>query len=365
MADGVTLFLCGDVMTGRGVDQILPHPGNARLREPYVHDARHYLYAVESAHGPIPRPVPFSWPWGDSLPVLEGIAPQVRVINLECGTTDSEDFASTKNVHYRMHPRNLGAVSAAKPDVCVLANNHVLDFGHRGLADTLRLLAAAGHCGVGAGGDAAAAARPAVLPLDDGTRVLVFSYGVASSGIPASWAAAPGRAGVNFLPDLSEDTTDAVTDCLQATTRPGDLVVVSLHWGANWVDELPTQQVRFAHALIDAGADVVHGHSCHHPLPIEIYRDRLILYGCGDFIDDYEGIPGSREYGQHLRVMYFPTLRRGSGELADMRIVPMRPDRMRLRHASESDSRWLQGFFDGQQQLGDRVHIDTGGTSGH
>ena len=49
-------------------------------------------------------------------------------------------------------------------------------------------------------------------------------------------------------------------------------------------------QIRFAHRLIDAGVDVVHGHSSHHPRPIEVYRGKLILYGCGDTIDDYEGI---------------------------------------------------------------------------
>ena len=64
MAGGLTtLFLCGDVMPGRGVDQILPYPGNPGLREEYLDDARTYVRLAECANGPIPYPVSFSWPW--------------------------------------------------------------------------------------------------------------------------------------------------------------------------------------------------------------------------------------------------------------------------------------------------------------
>ena len=61
--DVMTVLLGGDVMLGRGVDQILPHPGNTALREPFVHNARRYELA-EQANGPIPRPVDWGWRWG-------------------------------------------------------------------------------------------------------------------------------------------------------------------------------------------------------------------------------------------------------------------------------------------------------------
>jgi poly-gamma-glutamate capsule biosynthesis protein CapA/YwtB (metallophosphatase superfamily) len=135
VGDGVvTLFLCGDVMTGRGIDQVLPHPGDPELREAYVRDARAYVDLAERAHGPIPRPVSFGWPWGEALGMLADIGPDVRVINLETSITASGEFAPGKAVHYRMSPGNTGCVAAARPDACALANNHVLDFGHRGLA---------------------------------------------------------------------------------------------------------------------------------------------------------------------------------------------------------------------------------------
>lgn len=99
-----TVFLCGDVMTGRGVDQILPHPGDPRLWEPYARDARAYVELAEAATGPIPRPSEVTWPWGDALPVLDAVAPDVRVINLETSVTRSDAAAVPKPVLYRMSP---------------------------------------------------------------------------------------------------------------------------------------------------------------------------------------------------------------------------------------------------------------------
>src|SRR5262249_27056391 len=148
--DLVTVFLCGDVMTGRGVDQILPHPGSPRLREPYLADAMAYVALAEAASGPIPRPVHPAWPWGDAraargaLAVVDGLAPDVRLITLETSITRSDDFAPGKDVHYRMNPADIACLTVARPDVCALANNHVLDFGPDGLAETLDTLAGAG-----------------------------------------------------------------------------------------------------------------------------------------------------------------------------------------------------------------------------
>ena len=124
-------------MLGRGVDQILPHPGDPELREPYLHDARGYVRLAEHANGPIPRPVDWSWPWGEVPALLDEAAPDVRLINLETTITADGQFAEGKPVCYRMHPDNLPALTAFRPDVCALANNHILDFGYQGLTDTV------------------------------------------------------------------------------------------------------------------------------------------------------------------------------------------------------------------------------------
>ena len=314
MAGGLTtLFLCGDVMPGRGVDQILPYPGDPELREEYLDDARTYVRLAERANGPIPYPVSFSWPWGDALEVLGAMAPDVRVINLETSVTRSADFAPGKAVHYRMSPQNLPCVTAIRPDACALANNHVLDFGRTGLAETLGALAGAGLSAVGAGPDAARARQPAVVPVPGGGRAVIFSCGAVSSGIPAGWAATASRPGVDLLPDLSGAAADEVIARASAARQPGDVVVVSIHWGSNWGYDVDRDQARFAHRLINGGVDVIHGHSSHHPRPIESYRGKLILYGCGDCVDDYEGISGSQAYRDDLRLLYFASVGRTRG----------------------------------------------------
>jgi len=335
-----TLFLCGDVMTGRAIDQILPHPGDPTLRESVVTDARTYVALAERVNGAIPRPVPFEWPWGDALSVLDETAPDARLINLETAITTSSDFAPGKAVHYRMNPANIGCLTVARPDICVLANNHVLDFGVNGLVETLQALDDSGLTYVGAGHSRAAAHRAAVLP----GGVVVVAAGARSSGVPPSWAATDDRPGVAYLDSLSDARCDALAAEALAARRADEVTVVSLHWGSNWGYEIHNASIRFAHRLIDAGVDVVYGHSSHHPRPIEVYRGRLILYGCGDLINDYEGIEPYRNFRDELRLLYFATF--DGGRLQRLQMVPMRARRMRLERADREDSEWLRATLE-------------------
>jgi poly-gamma-glutamate synthesis protein (capsule biosynthesis protein) len=173
--------------------------------------------------------------------------------------------------------------------------------------------------------------------------VHVFSLGDVSSGIPAVWAAGESRAGVNLLPDLGEGTCRAVGGWVRRVKEPGDLAIASIHWGGNWGFEVPGEHVAFAHRLIDlAGIDVVHGHSSHHVKGIEVYRDRPIIYGCGDFIDDYEGINGYEGYRGDLGLMYFADMDAGSGRCTALRLVPTRVRRFRVGLAPAPDVRWLR-----------------------
>ncbi len=363
MADArVTLFACGDVMTGRGIDQILPHPGDPELRERYLADARDYVRLAERASGPIPWPVGYSWPWGDALPVIDGMAPDVRVINLETSVTRSGCFAPGKSVHYRMSPANLPCVGVIRPHVCALANNHVLDFGQTGLRETLACLASAGLTAAGAGLDAAAARQPAAVGVPGG-RVLVFSCAETCSGILPDWAATSVRPGVNLLDSLSDAAADGLTARAGTVRQHGDLAIVSIHWGSNWGYSVGEDQVRFAHRLIDGGVDLVHGHSSHHPRPVEVYRGKLILYGCGDCIDDYEGISGHKEYRDDLRLLYFASLAPDTGALEELRMVPMQARKMRLRYASATDSKWLTATLGRiSRRLGSRFEYQPDGT---
>ncbi len=363
MADGLmTLFLCGDVMLGRGVDQILPRPGDPELREGHVSDARSYVRLAERVSGPIPHPVSFAWPWGDALEVLDQAAPDVRVVNLETSVTRSSDFAPGKGIHYRMNPGNVASLATVRPDACALANNHVLDLGRAGLAETLETLAAAGLRAVGAGRDATEASQPAVIPVPAGGRAVVFSCGVASSGIPANWAATATRPGVDLLPSLSDTAADEVIARVRAVKREGDVVVVSIHWGSNWGYDVGDDQVRFARRLIDGGVDIVHGHSSHHPRPVEVYRGKLVLYGCGDCINDYEGISGYEEFRDDLRVLYIASVACDTGALGALRMVPMQASQMRLHRASSEDGEWLRSVIESvSQRFGCTVSREPGG----
>jgi poly-gamma-glutamate capsule biosynthesis protein CapA/YwtB (metallophosphatase superfamily) len=338
----VTLFLCGDVMTGRAVDQILPHPSDPQLHEPYVSDAREYLALAERASGPIAHPVSFDYIWGDLLPELAKRRPQARIVNLETSVTRSDDWWRGKPIHYRMHPDNAPCLAAAGVDCCVLANNHVLDWGYDGLDETLAALHAVGLRTAGAGSDLAHASAPAVLPLSARHRLLVFSAATEDSGVTSAWAAGAQQPGVHRLADLSMSTVENLRGLVRAHRRDGDRVLFSLHWGGNWGFEIAAAQRAFAHALIDvAGVDVVHGHSSHHVKAIEVHRDRLILYGCGDFIDDYEGIGGNEEYRGGLGAMYFVTLDAADGRLLGLELVPTRIHRFRIEHARGTDRDWL------------------------
>ncbi len=344
--DRVTLFLCGDVMTGRGIDQILPQPCDPAIHEPCADSALDYVDLAEQAHGPVPRAVDASYIWGEALGELARVAPQARIVNLETAITCHEDWLP-KGINYRMNPAHVACLTAAGIDCCALANNHVLDWGQRGLADTLLALHTAGIRTAGAGCDSAEAEAPAVLPLAGGGRVLVFSLGCESSGVAASWAATPRRPGVARLDDLSPAAADAIGARVRAVRRPGDLVVVSIHWSGNWGYAIPAAELHFAHALIErAGVDVVHGHSSHHPKAIEVYRGKLVLYGCGDFINDYEGIGGHERFRGDLGLMYFPTFDVATGRLLGLELVATRLRRFRVERATAAETLWLRAVLD-------------------
>jgi len=339
--DTITVFLCGDVMTGRGIDQILPFPCDPKIYEPYVQSATEYVALAERLHGPIEKPVDFSYVWGDALDEFERRRPHVRIVNLETAVTRRDSFIG-KGINYRMSPENVACITAAEIDCCVLANNHVLDWGYGGLLDTLDILHSANIKIAGAGRTIAEAEAPAIIDVPGRGRVIVFAFGSGSSGVPRNWAAGEDRPGINFLEDLSDRTVDRVRASVRRVKRSGDVVVASIHWGGNWGYDVPREQTEFAHKLIDkAAVDIVHGHSSHHARAIEIHAGKPILYGCGDFLNDYEGIGGYEAFRDDLALMYFLAVRPHDGQLADLTMVPLQIKQFRLNDASPGDVAWL------------------------
>jgi poly-gamma-glutamate synthesis protein (capsule biosynthesis protein) len=319
--DGTTIFLCGDVMLGRGVDQILAHPCDPHLVEDYLDSALAYVHLAEAAHGALPRAASGTYVWGDALSDLREFGPQARIVNLETAiTTNGAPWPKGDQLPdvsaQRPLPRNLRSrLLRAGQQPC-----HGLgqDRPHRDA------------------GDAAAAGHPPIL---------VFAFGHSSSGIPQEWAATAHRSGVRLLPDLSPATIEKIVDTVHTHRRPGDLAVISMHWGSNWGCDVTQEQRVLAHALVDSCAcDIFHGHSSHHPRPIEIYRDRLILYGCGDFINDYEGIRGKEAFRPDLCLGYLPRLGK-DGALKALTLLPYRVRRFRLEAAGAEDALWLESLL--------------------
>ncbi len=232
------------------------------------------------------------------------------------------------------------------------------------MAETLATLHGAGLRTAGAGRSHAEAEAPAVVETAGQGRVIVLAVGAASSGIPDSWAATADRPGVSFLPELSPAAVDRIGEQVRKVKRPGDVVVLSIHWGGNWGYAIPAAHRQFAHGLLDrAGVDLVHGHSSHHALGIEVYQEKLILYGCGDLITDYEGIGGYEAFRGDLGLMYFARIERATGRLASLEMAPMQMRRFHLGQATRQDAAWLRDILTRQGVgLGTRVEMREDGT---
>jgi poly-gamma-glutamate synthesis protein (capsule biosynthesis protein) len=355
--DMATIVLTGDVMLGRGIDQILAQPNSPELYESFVRSALTYVALAEARNGPIPRGVPCDYVWGDSLDELRAV--DLSIINLETAMTCA-DQPAPKGINYRCHPANMDCITAAGVDCCVLANNHVLDWGEEGLIETLDSLRGAGLAYAGAGRSLEEAQALAVLPLPSGARALVYGLGAESSGVPPSWSAADRRAGVNFLDDY-DSALEQLSARIAREKRAGDVAIVSIHWGPNWGYDIPEGDRRFARRLIDeARVDIVHGHSSHHPKAIEVHRGRPIFYGCGDFLNDYEGISGHEPYRPDLVLAYRVTLA-ADGSCRALELLPYRIANFRLNRATDEEAGWL-GHMMGREcaRFGGHVFTESG-----
>ena len=359
MVQLVSLFMCGDVMTGRGIDQVLPHPGNPTLHEPYMESAEGYVELAVRANGPIPRPVNFSYIWGEALQELERVAPDLRMVNLETSITKSDEYWRGKEVLYRMNPENIFCLTAANIDYVALANNHVLDWGYSGLKETLEILRKVKIKYSGTGQNLKEAEAPAVMEVKGKGRVLVFSFGSETSGIPFSWGAAANKPGVNLLLEYSEKTVEYIRETILSMKQPEDIVVASIHWGGNWGYAVSREQTEFAHKLLDyAGVGLIHGHSSHHVKGLEVYRDKLITYGCGDFLNDYEGISGHESFRDDLSLMYFVSLDPATGKLVKLEMTPTQIRKFRVNRASKADTLWLRDVLNREgKKFGTRVDL--------
>ncbi|HUI41622.1 MAG TPA: CapA family protein [Terriglobia bacterium] len=209
--------------------------------------------------------------------------------NLECPVSDVG-----RNLHhlysFRADPRALDGLKEAGFKAVSVANNHMDDWDRPALLDTVRRLRDAGIVPVGAGADEDEARQAQIVDFP-GLRLALLAYvGVE----PQDAAAGPKRAGVAWL------DPDAVLEDVRAARSRADLVIVSLHWGAEYARRPSAEQVKLAHDIIDAGADLVVGAHPHVIEPLERYHEGWVAYSLGNFVFDQHDLP--THHGMMLQV---------------------------------------------------------------
>jgi len=245
--------------------------------------------------------------WGDTLPLLNSA--DAVVANLESPITEHDGRWSRgwKAFRFAARPQASEILRAGNIRAVNLANNHILDCEEKGLDDTMRHLEESRICHVGAGMNLQDAWTPKILRAGG---LAVGIIGITDN--MKAFAAQQQRPGTSYLAINTEPATLALIGHLVAELQSvgADIVVLSTHWGPN-LRPWPSSQFRqFAHAVIDAGVDMVHGHSAHLVQGVEAYGGGLILYDTGDFLDDYWVFPGIRiDYSFVFLIEYRATVR--------------------------------------------------------
>ena len=292
--EGITLALAGDVMLGRLVNEVIRAKG--------------------------PR-----YPWGDVLPLVQEA--DLSLVNLECVIAKSgEPFTPPRVFYFRADPEAIEVLTLAGIDYVTLSNNHALDFQAPALLETIQHLDEHGIAHAGAGSNAEEASQHALLEAR-GIQVGVVAF----ADHFREYAATESTAGTNIIPITLDDRHfHRVRESIEAARAAGaDLVVFSIHWGPN-MRHVPTQEFEdFAHAVMDAGADIFHGHSAHVFQGIELYKGKPIFYDTGDLIDDYY-VDQAHKNDQQLLFLVYAT----SEGVERIELIPLLISYMQVNRAT-------------------------------
>lgn len=294
----VRLGLAGDTMLGRLVNELLKT-----------------------------KPAPYIW--GTMLPYLQ--KNDLNFINLECAITSHEQ-AVPKVFNFKTDPKNITVLQTGNISGVNLANNHILDFGVQGLKDTLKHLKVA-HIGyTGAGLTLQEAQKPWIVETN-GLKLAFFGF----TDNEPSWKATEKKPGTNYIP-IRMDHVDEVITLIQKIRPNVDTIIISFQWGPN-MREHPTEEFQqFARKLIDTGVDIFHGHSAHLVQGIEIYKNKLILYDTGDFVDDYMVHP--KPMHNDLSFLFNVTIDKKG--IQELKLIPCKIENMQVNVLPDkSEKKWL------------------------
>ena len=279
------ILFAGDVMLGRLVNKVL---ANAQ----------------------------FTYVWGDTIDIIKRA--DFSLINLECPVSSKgKKWNKTFKVfHFRANLDAIQVLNSASIDYVSLANNHILDYDIEALLDTLDILDKNNISHSGAGRNLKEAMKPAILEKklkpkpsnnnnsfhsvytekvnnNDNIKNTIRIGIISLTDNEPEWEAKDDLAGINYIPaTLDPDRYYySLQNYIEQAKTQSDLVIVSSHIGPHFRETPSVKYVNFAHKIIDFGADIYWGHSNHMPQGIELYKhndnNKIILYDCGDFIDDY------------------------------------------------------------------------------
>lgn len=262
------------------------------------------------------------WFWGDVLPIVQqadGV-----FANLEGPITESKERwkGGWKMYHFRATPAAVRILQCAGVRFVCLANNHMLDFSETGLLDTMAVLDRADISYAGAGRDLSEASAPRLLRLPGMTVGLI-----AATDTMRGFAAGHDRPGTHVVRFSDDAATMAWIDrsMCEMRSRGADFFVLTLHWGPNMRTKPPQRFRRFAHAAIERGVSVIHGHSAHVVQAVERYRNGVILYDTGNCIDDYWKFPFRDTTSSFVFLLDIE-----DQQPRRLRMVPVRQDSVRL-----------------------------------
>ena len=294
--NSIIIGFAGDVMIGRGVDAAIANNG-------------------------------YRYPWGNVLPLLEKT--DINIINLEAALTNSTKKVY-KTFNFKATPDRIETLTTAKVTVANLANNHILDFSEEGLIETIQALNDTGIVHTGAGRNDKEAKKPVILSVKD-KKLGVLGFTDNEPG----WKAGDSWGGVNYIDISNNGDCERALMAIAELRKETDLLIISIHWGPNMQAEPEQYFIDFAHAMIEKGADIIHGHSAHNFQGIEVYQHKLILYDTGDFLDDYAVDPFLRNDHSFLFKVEVSQKR-----IEKLVLVPVLISHCQVNLATNEDYKW-------------------------
>lgn len=327
------VFQGGDNMLGRAVQLTLPYRTHGDTEITDSQSAQDYLNDIlpgVNIDEIRKQNIDGTYLWGD-MPY--DLGENVRILNLEVAPTLSvyHQDVPRKGIHYHMNINNLFHIFSkfSRPYILSLANNHSMDMGRTAfITETLPYISNA----VGIGINNSTAHAPKIIG-----NIAICAFGAACSGVPEDWEATIDKPGMAYLPEITNETNVNISfDIISNSIREiiNKCIIISIHWGPNWASNNDYQKYRelLAHRLIDeANVSIIYGHSSHHIRGLELYKGKLIMYGAGDFVNDYEEIPTDSSKYDTTSALYIVDLDNNDYTIKDITLIPFHIKELRCK----------------------------------